>query len=264
MQAYRTLQGKYDAETGRAKEQMSAMSARLRDLENLLSQPAETTQPAATPTDSVQSLLTEEEVEDYGQDMIDVIKRAAREAVGQELDTLRAENAQLKQQLGGVQQTTAMSARQTMLNDLDRQQSDWRQINTDPAFMQWAEDIDAFSGQRRIDMLRQAFEENNGPRVLAFFQTFARENAAFKTSGPTETATPQPQVSLESLVAPGRASDGSIPRAQEENAGRQWTSAQIQKFYSDVQRGVYKNDPAKKAAIEADIVAAQRQGRFVG
>lgn len=111
-------------------------------------------------------------------------------------------------------------------------------------------------------MLRSAFENNNGPRVLAFFKTFTNENAAFQTGAQIETAG-QPQVDLNTLVAPGRASDGSAPRAQEESSGRQWTQAEIGQFYADVQRGVYRDDPAKKAAIENDIFAAQSAGRIV-
>lgn len=261
LQAHKTLQGKYESETARAQDQIQAMSGRLHDLENLLasasSAPAEA--PAST---EIESLLSPQELEDYGEDMIDVVKRAAREAVGKELAELRAENAQLKTQLGGVQQTTAQTARQTMLNDLDRDMSEWRQINTDPAFVQWAEELDTFSGQRRIDMLRAAFEQNNTPRVLSFFKAYAKENAAYQTNPQNETAA-KPQVDLHSLVAPGRATDGSDPRAQEERHGRQWTQAEIQRFYGDVQRGVYKNDPAKKQAIEEDIFAAQSEGRIV-
>ena len=262
LQMHRTLQGKYDAEGGRANEQVTGLMGRVHELEQMLANPAPVTPatPANPAAPTQASLLTAQEVEDYGQDMIDVVKRAAREEVGQELDTLRAENENLKTQVGGVQQTTAVTARQTMLNYLDGELSGWRQINTEPVFVQWAEDIDTFSGQRRIDMLRAAFEQNNGPRVLAFFRGFTTENAAFQTQSQIEPAR-QPQVDLNSLVAPGRASDGDAPRAPEGNKPT-YSQADIQQFYANVNRGVYKSDPAEKDRIERDIFAAQSDGRI--
>ena len=262
LQAHRTLQGKYESEGKQMSERMSAMSGRLHDMERLLANPPTPAQPIEA-GETQASLLSAQEVEDYGQDMIDVVKRAAREEVGQELAQIRAQNAQLRQQLGGVEQTTQRSARQTMLDYLDREMSVWRQINTDEAFVQWAEDFDTFSGRSRIEMLRAAFEANNGTRVLAFFKAFANENAAFKTDVQTETA--RPQVDLNTLVAPGRAgNNGGVPRAQEEGNLKTYTQAEIGKFYRDVNSGAYKDRPAEKAATEKDIFAAQSSGRIVG
>jgi hypothetical protein len=266
---HRTLQGKYEAEGARASEQVNGLMGRLHDLEQLLSQgptasaPATPATPATpvAPTVSAAQLVTQQEVEDYGADMIDVVKRAAREEVGPELSGLRAENERLTSQLAGVQQTTQLTARQTMLNFLDGDLGVWRQVNKDPTFVRWAEDIDTFSGQRRIDMLRTAFEQNNGPRVLAFFKSFLNENAAFTGQSQIEPA-PQPQVDLNTLIAPGRASDGDAPRAPEGNKPV-YTQADITRFYADVNRGVYKGDPTEKDRIERDIFAAQGDGRII-
>jgi len=263
LHAHKTLQGKYEAESARAKDQLDALHGRVYEMEQLLAK-APTAAETSVAEQVVQRLVSDEEIEDYGPDMIDVIRRAARETVGPELERLRVENERLQQQLGGVQQTSQLSARQTMLNYLDKEFSVWRQINSDPAFVRWAEDIDTFSGQRRIDMLRAAFDNNNGTRVLAFFKAFAKENAAF-TQTSTQTETPsKAQVDLNTLVAPGRAVESSAPRAQDESTASQWTEAQIAEFYRDVQSGVYRNDPAKKARIENDIFAAQKAGRIVG
>jgi hypothetical protein len=263
LQMHRTLQGKYDAEGARGTEQVNALLGRVHDLEQLVaSPPAPVATDPSIPSPPTESLLSSQEVEDYGQDMIDVVKRAAREEVGQELNALRAENANLQQQVGGVQQTTAISARQTMFQFLDGELNVWRQLNKEPEFVQWVENVDTFSGQPRIEMLRAAFEQNNGPRVLAFFQGFLTENAAFRPQGQNEPAR-QPQVDLNSLVAPGRASDGDLPRAPEGNKP-EYTQADIQRFYADVNRGVYKSDPAEKDRIERDIFAAQGEGRIKG
>jgi hypothetical protein len=66
---------------------------------------------------------------------------------------------------------------------------------------------------------------------------------------------------LNTLVAPGRASDGDAPRAPEDNLTT-YTEAEIGQFYRDVQSGVFKDNPAEKDRIERDIFAAQRGGRI--
>jgi hypothetical protein len=254
---YNVLQGKYNAEVPRLQQDNNALQGRMNELEQQLrnmqmAPPYEEAEPTRT-----ESLLKPDEIEDYGEDMIDVVKRAAREEFAPALSKLKQENEGLRALLGGMQQQTAISARDAMLGTLDSELKNWRQVNSHPDFIGWLENVDPYSGHKKLDMLRQAYEGNNTARVLAFFKGFLNENAAF-TPTPTPNAPADPQVSLETLVAPGRPSEGDNTRAQDGNAnGNAWTQDQIQAFYRDVNRGVYRNKPDEKDRIEADIFLAQ-------
>jgi hypothetical protein len=259
---YNVLKGKYDKEVPRLQEenaiirgQVTELQRHMQDVINAKPQPENENQAAKQP------LITAEELEDYGSEMIDVVKRAAREEFEPVIAQLREENANLRGLLGGVQQQTTVNARQAMLDTLDEQISNWRELNSNPEFLGWLENVDPYSGEKKLDLLRTAFEGNNTARVSAFFKGFLNENAAFTSSQqPVET---KPQVSLETLVAPGRAADGDEPRAQEGNVnGKVWTDSEIKTFYRDVQRGVYQNDPVEKERLERDIFLAQQQGRI--
>lgn len=261
---YNVLKGKYDKEVPRLQQQNNAMQGQITDLQNQINDILTRGFESDEESDRIQpgKYLKEDELEDYGADMIDVVKRAAREEFEPMLAKLQEENSQLRGLLGGMQKQTANNARQVMLDHLDEQVPNWREVNGNQEFLGWLENVDPYSGQKKLDMLRQAFEGNNTQRVMAFFRGFLNENAAFATAqSPKQSA--EPQVNLETLVAPGRASDGDQPRAQEGNvSGKVWTSADVKKFYSDVQRGVYRNNPAERDKLERDIFLAQKQGRL--
>lgn len=259
---YDVLQGKYNAEVPRLQQQNDGLTGRINDLEaqmaNFATQIAE---PGETITPS--TLLTDEEREDYGDDMIAVVKKAAREEFEPMIATLQQENGQLRALLGGMQEQTVQSARDTMLSTLDTEQANWRELNQNPEFLGWLENVDPYNGMKRLDMLRQAFEGNNTTRVLAFFKGFLNENAAYAPT-PTPSPAAEPQVNLDTLVAPGRATEGGEARAQEgAPQGRTWSGAEIKQFYADVNRGVYRNNPEEQARLENDLFLAQPQGRIV-
>ena len=260
---YKVLQGKYNAEVPRLQQSVDAANGRVAEMESqmaaLAAQMAENNTVPIEPA----SHLTAEEIADYGDDMIAVVKKAAREEFEPQVASLQSENAQLRNLLGGMQQQTALSARDSMLQALDNEASigNWREINGHPDFLAWLENVDAYAGQKKLDMLRQAFESNNTSRVMSFFKGFLNENAAY-TPTPTPS-TAEPQVNLDTLVAPGRATEGGENRAQDgAPSGRVWSGADISEFYRDVNRGVYRDKPEERARLEADLFLAQDQGRI--
>ena len=256
---YNVLKGKYDKEVPRLQHQNNSLQSQIGDLQEQMNELL--SRPVQTPEAHQSQHLRPEEIEDYGADMIDVVKRAAREEFEPMIGTLREENERLRQLLGGVQQQSVMNVRERMLGQLDEAVPKWRELNQHPEFLGWLENLDAYSGERRLDMLRQAFDKNNTARVVAFFKGFLNENAAFSTSRePGSNAAPQ--VGLDTLVAPGRVSGDSQNRAQEGQPGHTWTQNEIQEFYRDVNRGTYRNNPDQRSRLENDIFLAQHENRI--
>jgi hypothetical protein len=61
------------------------------------------------------------------------------------------------------------------------------------------------------------------------------------------------------LAAPGRAKSAAAAAPAEKPF---FTSAQITRFYADVNSGKYRGREADKAKLEAQIFDAQREGRI--
>ena len=75
-------------------------------------------------------LLTAQDEENYGSELIDMTKRAAVEALAPELTQLHAENQQLRHLQQRAQRTEIERA-------LDAQVPNWREIYQDPRFSQF-------------------------------------------------------------------------------------------------------------------------------
>jgi hypothetical protein len=114
----------------------------------------------------------------------------------------------------------------------------------------------------------KAFDRKNAHQVEAFFVNYAKENAAVVPTPADLTPSGQGGTSSESTldlnnyVAPGTPKSGGDAGAPKDK--RIWSSREIAAFYSDVQKGRFKNRLEDKARIEADIVAATREGRVQG
>ena len=269
-QKYHVLQGKYDAEVPRLSSDLRDANKRIETLEDRISDLASKKPEETSPEQNLRTDFTADEIEDYGEDLLDVIGRKARQIVEAEyrpqIAQLESTVTTLKAQLGETGQRVGKFEQNEIFAQLDATVENWRKINVDPEFHGWLDQLDPFSGETRKTLLLRAFDRKNAHQVEAFFKRFNEENAAVSPN-PTDPA-PSGQggtesgstLDLNNYVAPGQPKGGSgaagAPRDK-----RIWSSSDIKNFYSDIQKGRYRNRPEDKVRIEADIVAATREGR---
>lgn len=262
---YKVLKGKYDAEVPRLSRQIAELNGQLEGMREMIASMQKPT-PAAAASSSTDLTpdISAEEIDEYGEELIELIGKKAKQVAKGEIDRLNSQIEDLKKQLGGVSQTVVENARDKMLGQLTDEVANWQMINRQPEFLDWLDRVDPYSGSVRGVMLRQAYAANDAPRVIAFFKGFLQEHAAITspaTMDSTEMNGGTPTVDLNEQVAPGRTKRSTgVVGAQKEK--RIWTQAQIADFYKQVQMGKYRNKDAEKHRIEADIVAAAREGRI--
>jgi hypothetical protein len=170
--------------------------------------------------------LTEEDLRNYGTDLVDFSQRAAAHALTPQLEHMRQQNANLQQQL-------AREAKARLDMALDAAIPDWRIVNADARWLQWLQQVDQLNGVTRQELLNRATAAGDAGRIVRFFRDF--------------------------LQAAGG-------QAQSRTAGDKpiYTRAQIAWFYNQHRRGAYKGREADWARQEQDLYAAQREGRVVG
>ena len=268
---FKSLAGRTEAEARRAREAITSLSNRLEQLERENVLLKNTAQPApnghATP-----SSLTEDEINDYGPEMVDIMRRVAAETAG----PLQAEIHNLRSQMGHVQQETGNAFLNRMNQTIGAAIPNWSDLNRDPAFIEWSQLPDVFSGAIRKQLMQDAWNSGDPNRVIAFFRAFLAEEAATNPQGQPEQRTPpSPRMvvsdspinppapgatlDLASLAAPGRAhSAGGIPAEKPV-----YTAAEITQFYTDVTQGRWRGREQQQRAIDADIILAQREGRII-
>ena len=255
-----SMQGRFNASqrnVGSLQQQMQELGDELvRTQEMVRNQQVE-----RVPDTPAPKLITPEDEAAYGPELIDLATRAARQAIGPELDSLKNENRDLKQRV-------IVQAKQEMFGVLDGAVPNWRAINKDQRFISWLRLPDVYSRRVRQSMLNEAYQAADAPTVLAFFKGFLKDETATGNADLVPQPEPRPAprqaaVPLETLAAPGRArpATGDTPGPADKPV---FTRTQIQKFYTDVRKGVYAGRDADKARDENAIFAAQREGRVRG
>ena len=257
---YLSMKGRYEQSQlslGTIQEQLMELGNQNMQLQAQLRRHAQR-QPPAPP----QPTITDQDVQNYGPELVDFTKRAALDAVRPTLSKLEQENLELKQRLNQQQTVGVYDA-------LEQAVPDWRAINDNPRFKQWCSLPDLYSGQVRGQLLNAALRAGHAPRVIAFFKGFQSEEAATghlpdPQPRPAPTPARQPAIPLASLSTPGREQpSGGGTQANATSAGQKpvYTRANIAEFYARRNRGEYVGREDEAAAHERDLFAAQREGR---
>lgn len=258
-QKYRTLQGKYNAEVPRLHAENKSLANRLTSLEQLL---ASAPPPPAAPTTTPQKLITDKDIEDYG-DSVDLMRRVSREedfAVQAKIDELTSLVRQLQSnvvpRLDQVTTRQAQTDEQQFWSELAAAVPNWQATNNDADFQSWLLEVDPLTGITRQTYLDDAQRNLDVQRVIKFFTLWSGISGA----PPARTAKPSAASELEAQVAPGRSRSTSAPNS---TRGRTYTPLDIKAFFADVTAGKYRGREAERNTLEHDIFAAQREGRIV-
>lgn len=260
-----SMQGRYNAAQktiGAMEEQMRQLGVELVRTQNMMQQPQAQLQPA---TQNHNKLITDEDRANYGDDIIDLARRAATEALTPELEALRADNQRLNRQVSS-------SGKKELFQELATAIPNWRQVNQTVQWKTWLTLPNIYTGTIRQKMLDAAIAGAEAPKVIALFRDFLAEaNATGQTvpmGGQEQQLQQQPAprdaaLNLETLAAPGRAR----PAGGENQTPAEkpiYKRTDISKFYDDVRKGLYAGREADYRATEADLTAAQREGRIRG
>lgn len=259
-----SMQGRWQASQrtiGDMQEQMTQLGDELVRTQQLIRAGARPATPAAVTPPPATNLLTPQDQETYGPELLDLVARGAKAAIAPELSRLEQENQSLKKTVQGSRMNEALA-------QLRQQVPNWQEINRLPAWNNWLRQRDVYSGKVRHVLLNEANAAADAPRMTAFFRSFLAEAEA--TGQPVPV--PQPAagvvpparvaaVPLVTLAAPGRArpAGGDVPVPAEKPV---LTRGQVAGFYANVRAGHYNGREAEKAKDEAIIFLAQKENRI--
>jgi hypothetical protein len=233
-------------------EQMSQLANELMHVQQQPNRPRK----AAPP----QNFLTDQDVENYGNELLDVTQRAALTAVAPHLQEVEQQNAELRKQL-------AKEARRRLDQAVEQSVPNYKEIDRNPRWHRWLLGVDTMSGRVRQQLLNEAISAASAPRVISFFRGFLNEEQAtgHLESAPSVQQPAAPRtaaVPLASLAAPGRARPATGGETQFPPDKPIYTRAQIAQLYRMHQKGAYTGREAEWARQDADIIAAGREGRI--
>lgn len=249
---FKTLQGIFNAEVPKLQQQNKELSARLQDA---LERMEKLAQQSKAPDAPQQPTLDPKDVENFGQDLVDMVQRQTQAVLGRvagKIDAVVADFekriSQMEQALKGTTQTVAMTAEEVFFNKLTTLVPDWEQINGNEQFLAWLAETDPVYGQPRQAALTAAQNAMDVNRVANVFK-------AFKALLPQQPKTDP----LAKQVSPKSAA-AAAPQAPSEKPVI--TQKQVQAFYHEVATGKYRGREAEAQRLEQMINEAMAEGRI--
>jgi len=235
-QRYRSLTGKYNAEVPRLAAANRELTAKLQSIE----QEIESLRAAKhTPRES---LVKKEEVEEFGEPLVDLIRRAAREEMSEKDSVIES----LKAKLDRFEASNVRTIEVDFYERLASSVPDWEEMNKDRGFLDWLAEYDELTGKQRQDSLDDAVSMKDASRAARFFNKW-KDMSQKKAATATR--------SLESQVVPATGTVSTPPPGK-----KIWTRNEISDFYGKARRGEISDK--QMVAIEADIHAAQLENRI--
>ena len=108
---------------------------------------------------------TAEDIELFGEDLVQFAQRAAAPVVDRRIGELQRQLTALQNQ--------ALQDRVTRALDNDVVTRDaWRRVNVDPDFLRWLDQVDELAGQTRMRLLQSAYADGRDDVVLNIFKGY--------------------------------------------------------------------------------------------
>lgn len=236
-QKYRVLQGKYNHEVPRLQQDLKQLRGELasavEEIGRLKSQP----KPEAPPPANVKP----EEIEQYGPEFVDFVRRVAGEASPKQT---KADTSDLEKRVQTAEDVARHAVQRQFFTDLTSMVPDWEQKNTDDGFLRWLDEVDPMTGSARQAVFDDAYARLDVNRVAAFFKAYGGNVGAAPSGTPPSMVTPS-TVRGQSDVPQGK---------------KLWQQREIAAFYTDLRAGRISAEDA--ARTETEIFAAQNEGRI--
>lgn len=239
---YRTLQGIHNRHT-------ADLKARLQEQEQLADQlksqlEAKTQAPEAT--------VDPKDAEVFGADLVDMVRRVTLSAYAGVASQFDQRLNAIEQHLRGTVNAVAKTTDEIFIERLTARVPDYETVNTSEGFLDWLSEIDPIYGAPRQDALTVAGNARDVDRVAFIFNAY---KATLQAPAPVTPAANK----LDKQVAPRTGAHTTAPVA----ARNTFTVAEVQAFYRDMQRGVYRGRDAEAAAMEQKFNAALAEGRII-
>ena len=261
---YKVLQGKYNKGVPRLTKEVGEM----RDLLNQMTSQVQQLTAAPRPYEldpnaiAAEVEIRQEEREEFGDDLLDLVGRRAMQVTLPELRRIEARIEEIARGLVGVNSSVQVSEHEKFLQALDNAHKGWRKLNTDEGFLAWLEMPDGLSGVARKHLLEDAVGQRSVDRSLRFFTSYEAEHGiAPSPRRPAQQASAAQDTALEAMAAPGQGRPVTAPAPT--TTADVWTRSDISRFYADVRKGAFKGREAERDRIEQAIIQAAAQNRVV-
>jgi hypothetical protein len=193
---------------------------------------------------------TQSDVDSFGEDLIQLMQRIARQVARVEVAELRKTVEGVQGQVQGVSKQTAMTAKESFDNKLDQLSPGWRKLDSDDDFIAWLQ-----NSQVVQQVFAAGVEQLDATAVSGVFNMYSQITGQSVQQKQDMANTKGDKLARQ--VAPGKSKSSPPPIARKPEE-RIWARSEIVDFYKN---GRKKYSQDEYAAIEREIAAAQQNHR---
>lgn len=250
-QKYKTLRGKYDAEVPRLHSQVKDLTAKLNELIKVQEeQPKEPTKPKEKV-----SYVTDEDRAEFGEELIEVQRRVAKEVSQDYEERLDQQNEIIEQLQSQLKQTGNQVGEMSFAQRLSQMVPDFAQIDNDERWIAWLNEHDPMLRGPRRDQAALAFEKGDAEAVAHYVKLWKQ---TLEPEVPQERQTRQSE--LEKQVAPNRSANSASTKSVGKDA-KIYSEREIAAAWNKIRTLNTRNQYDEATKLEAEITAAYLEGR---
>ena len=248
-QKYKTLTGKYDAEVPRLHQQVREMTEVTKRLQEELK--ALNVEPTK-PKEKV-SLVTDADRAEFGEELLDVQRRVAREVSQDYEGRLEQQDVVIQKLEEKLQQTGNQVGEVGFSQRLNQAVPDFPQIDNDERWVSWLNEHDPMlRGPRRVQA-QQAFDAGDVEAIAHYVNLWKETLAA-------PTAAKPNQAELEKQVAPNRSANSVRTQSTTQNS-KIYSPKDADRAWNKVRTLNTRGQYAEAEKLEADLSVAYIEGR---
>jgi hypothetical protein len=248
-QKYKTLTGKYDAEVPRLHQQVREMTEATKRLqEELKALKVEPTKPKEKV-----SLVTDADRAEFGEELLDVQRRVAREVSQDYEGRLEQQDVVIQKLEEKLQQTGNQVGEVGFSQRLNQAVPDFPQIDNDERWVSWLNEHDPMlRGPRRVQA-QQAFDAGDVEAIAHYVSLWKETLAAPKAAKAN-------QAELEKQVAPNRSANSVRTQSTTQNS-KIYSPKDADRAWNKVRTLNTRGQYAEAEKLEADLSVAYIEGR---
>lgn len=250
-QKYKTLQGKYDAEVPRLHQQIRDLNAKLQELEKAQKEPeSEPTKPKEKV-----SYVTDADRAEFGEELIDVQRRVAREVAAEYQEQIEAQAKVIEELRSQVANTGSQIGQMTFAQKLAQLVPDFDKVDRDERWVAWLNEHDPMLRAPRRTQAKAAFDAGDAEAVAHYVNLWKASVA--DTQEPVKA---KRQAELEKQVAPNRSANS----ARTQSAGKEskiYSAREVEAAWTKIRTLNTRGQLDDAAELEAQITAAYLEGR---
>ena len=251
---FETVQGKLDAEMPRLFQQLRDQGDTIKQLS------AQLEAKSAPPPTQEEQLVTQKDIDAFGEDLIDAMRRTAQEearkAYAAERAALEKKFGAMESQVGEVTQRVEKNSADSFWGEVVKLVPDWTAVDQDPAWIAWLETSPEFATNSYREIAMGAIQRGNASKVAKLVETWKKEAGRAQPPLPSVPSRQQ-QSELERQVAPSTVRSASTPAGQ-----KILSRVEYEALYDvrNVQR--YGEKRAAEMIAEADLAVAENRVRW--